>query len=285
MNTKSKLNLVRARDLNNRKLEKISSEIRKKIVSYSNYAGIPHLGSCLSLVDILVSLYFDVCNINGSEPRDENRDRIVLSKGHGAPALFQILAAKGFYPEAWLFRPNHGGGLFGEHPPTPAHLPGIEAATGSLGHGLPMALGMALSGKIKGLDFHNFVICGDGECNEGSIWESLLFASANCLSNLTVIVDYNGWQATGRSDDILDISPLDKKFESFGFQTTVIDGHNIAILREVLQKAKNSSSPTAVIAKTIKGKGVSFMEDDNNWHYRTPNAEELVLALEELDIS
>ena len=263
-------------------LEKISAEIRSKIVSYSKYSGIPHLGSCLSLVDILVAIYFDVANVNGSAPLDKNRDRIVLSKGHGAPALFQILAAKGYFPEDWLFRPGHGGGLFGEHPPTPAHLPGIEAATGSLGHGLPMALGMALNGKIRKLSYHNYVICGDGECNEGTIWESLMFAAAKKLDNLTVIVDNNGWQATGKIDDVLGVDPLDKKFEAFGFQTVVIDGHNIEQLCSTLKILKMSNRPSAIIAKTIKGKGVSFMENDNNWHYRIPNSEELALAKLEL---
>ena len=264
-------------------LEKISREIRKKILIYSNYSGIPHVGSCLSIVDILVTLYFDVCNLNPENPSDQNRDRIILSKGHGAPALFQILAQKGFFPESWLFRPNHGGGLFGEHPPTPSHLAGIEAATGSLGHGLPMALGMALSGKINKLNFHNYVICGDGECNEGTIWESLLFASSKGLNNLTIIVDYNGWQATGRSDEILGIRPLNKKFESFGLEVHNIDGHDINNLAKQLKRVKNSSVPTAIIAKTVKGKGISFMEDDNNWHYRIPNKDELNLAIAELE--
>lgn len=264
-------------------LEDRARELRKKIVSYSNYAKIPHLGSCLSIVEILTILYFHQAKNNPKNPTDENRDRIVLSKGHGAPALFQTLAMSGYFPESWMFRNDHGGGLFGEHPPAPAHLAGIEAATGSLGHGFPMALGMALSAKVQKKNYHCFAVLGDGECNEGSIWEAAMFAAGHCVDNLTAIVDKNKWQATGRSDDILHLSPLDAKFEAFGFETFVVDGHNFKQLSDALTASVQSSRPCAIVANTVKGKGISFMEDDNNWHYRIPNDEELVQALEELN--
>ena len=263
-------------------LEDTSKVLRQKIVAYSHYAKIPHLASCLSVVDILTCLYFQHARVNGKTPHDPDRDRIVLSKGHGAPALFQVLAMAGYFPEDWLFRPDHGGGLFGEHPPTPSHLPGIEAATGSLGHGLPMAVGMALSARIKGQNFHSYAIVGDGECNEGSIWEAAMLTSAQQLSNLTVIVDYNKWQATGRSEEILNLTPLAEKFSAFGFNTFEIDGHCISSIIDALSDNENSTAPKCIIAHTVKGKGVSLMEDDNNWHYRTPNDEELAAAMKEL---
>ena len=263
-------------------LEDLALQARRKIVAYSHKTKLPHLGSCLSLVEILIALYFDVASLNEQQPNERTRDRIVLSKGHGAPALFQILAMKGFFSEALLHQDNHGGGLFGEHPPAPKYLAGIEAATGSLGHGLPMAIGMALSAKISKTDFHTFAICGDGECNEGTIWESLLFASSKNLENISIIIDYNKWQATGRSTEVMALEPLDRKFESFGFETLIVDGHDLKALCSAFTMAKRSKLPTAVIAHTVKGKGVSFMEDDNNWHYRTPNERELHDALKEL---
>jgi transketolase N-terminal domain/subunit len=172
-------------------------------VAYSNHARLPHLGSCLSCLDILTCLYFNVLRVDPRAPTHPLRDRFVLSKGHGAPALFQVLARRGFYPPTDLYRPDHGGGLFGEHPPTPDHLAGGEAATGSLGHGLPMAVGMALAGRINRLDYRVFALLSDGECDEGSIWEAALFAAAQKLERLMVVIDYNKWQATGRSEEVL----------------------------------------------------------------------------------
>ena len=262
-------------------LKKISNEIRKKIIQYSHFSKIPHLASCLSCVDILVSLYFSIAKINPKRPKLKSRDKIILSKGHAAPALFQILAYAGYFNEKIMYRPNHGGGLFGEHPPKPGLLAGIEAATGSLGHGLPMAVGFSLASKIKNLENHNYVIIGDGECNEGSIWEALMFSRSYNLYNLTIIVDSNGWQATGRTKEILNKTELSRKFLSFGLDTFSIDGHNFHELNKVLKiKSKYTK---AIIAKTVKGKGVSFMEDDNNWHYRIPNEIEVKQSLDEID--
>ncbi len=264
------------------RLSDIAKDIRRKIITYSNYAKLPHLASCLSCVDILVILYFAVARIDAKHPTDPNRDRIILSKGHGAPALYQILAKAGFYDEALLFKPDHGNGLFGEHPPKPAYLAGVEAATGSLGHGFPMGCGFALSAKIRNMNYHTYCILGDGECNEGSIWEAAMLASAQKLDNLTLFVDYNRWQATGRSDEILNQAALQARFAAFGFETVEIDGHDLQALIKAATM-RYHGKPCAIIAHTVKGKGVSFMEDDNNWHYRIPNEDELKRALLELD--
>ncbi len=267
-------------------LADIAAELRGKIVAYSHHAGLPHLGSCLSCVDILTALYFSVLNIDPARPRDENRDRFILSKGHAAPALFQVLARAGFYPESDLFRPDHGGGLFGEHPPTPEHLPGVEAATGSLGHGFPMGTGMALAAKVRGQKYRVIALLSDGECNEGSIWEAAMFASAKQLHNLTAIVDFNKWQATDRSEEVLSLSPLADKWHAFGWDTVEIDGHDMdALLTHLSPQRGTGQKPLAVIAHTVKGKGVSFMEDDNNWHYRIPSAEEVARAKAELGVA
>ena len=264
-------------------LEEIAAEIRRRIVNYSAATKTPHLGSCLSCVDILTVLYFDLLRIDPKQPKAPDRDRLILSKGHAAPALFQFLAMKGFFPyEDLLNSDHHNGGLFGEHPPTPDHLAGIEAATGSLGHGMPMGVGMALAARIKQTPYKVYAVLGDGECNEGSIWEAAMFAAAQKLDNMTIIVDYNKWQATGRTQEVLEIEPLADKWGSFGWDVCEVDGHNIAALQGAL-KAQTKGKPKAIIAHTVKGKGVSFMEDDNNWHYRTPNSEELAAAMLQLD--
>lgn len=263
-------------------LQKIANELRWRIILNSHKTQTPHLGSCLSCVDILVALYWSVLKINPKKPQDPDRDRFILSKGHAAPALFQVLGMKEFYPEKDLESYGQNGSIFGEHPPTPSHLAGIEAATGSLGHGFPMAAGMALSGKIKKQNYSTFALLSDGECNEGSTWEAALFANAKKLPRMTIIVDYNKWQATGRSDEVLQLKPLAEKWKSFGWNAKEVDGHDYAALLEALNLGAQSEHPTAIIAHTVKGKGVSFMEDDNNWHYRIPNEEELEKAKIEL---
>jgi len=173
--------------------------------------------------------------------------------------------------------------LFGEHPPAPKYLAGIEAATGSLGHGLPIGAGLALSAKKKKKRFSVFVVLSDGECNEGTVWEAAMFASAKKLDNLTMIVDFNKWQATGRSEEILSLNPLPEKWAAFGWEIKEINGHSFEDLKKCLS-SKNNEKPLAVIAHTVKGKGISFMEDDNNWHYRIPTSEEVELAKKELNI-
>jgi len=223
--------------------------------------------------------------IDPKAPRSATRDRFILSKGHGAPALFQVLGMRGFYPEAMLEDYGKDGSVFAEHPPTPDHLPGIEAATGSLGHGLPLGLGMAMAGRIQGHDFKVYALLSDGECNEGSVWEAALFAAAQRVANLCVIVDFNRWQATGRSEEVMALSPLVDKWRAFGWNACEIDGHDFQSIFDALARCPSSDGkPTAVIAHTVKGKGVSFMEDDNNWHYRIPTAAEVALSKKELEV-
>lgn len=266
-------------------LEKRARLLRARIIETSHKASIPHLGSCLSCVDILVALYFSVLRIDCKQPRLETRDRFILSKGHGAPALFQILAMAGFYSEHLLDTYGEDGGLFAEHPPAPNYLAGIEAATGSLGHGLPIALGMALAARINQIPYHVYAVLSDGECNEGSVWEAAMLAAAQKVNNLCVIIDFNKWQATGRSREVMALDPLIEKWQAFGWNTSEIDGHNIKSICESLKSfPATNQKPTAIIAHTVKGKGVSFMEDDNNWHYRIPTAEEVLLAKQELGL-
>jgi len=268
-----------------KELENIACSIRARIVENSFKSHMPHLGSCLSCVDILVALYFYKLRIDPGDARNPDRDRFIISKGHGVPALFQILAMRGFYPESMLDSYGEDGGIFAEHPPTPDHLPGIEAATGSLGHGLSIGLGMALASRIGQRDYNVYALLGDGECNEGSVWEAAMLAAAQKLENLIAFVDFNKWQATGRSKEILALSPLADKWRAFGWDTYEVDGHNMQDLLSLLSSIPNDKGkPVAIIAHTIKGKGVSFMEDDNNWHYRIPNAEEVLAAKKELGV-
>lgn len=267
------------------KLSEIATEIRGRIIANSHKTKTPHLGSCLSCVDILVAVYFHSLRIDPKNPRDLDRDRFILSKGHGAAALFQVLAMRGFYPESMLESYGEDGGIFAEHPPTPEHLAGIEAATGSLGHGLPIGLGMALSARIQKQNYKVTALLSDGECNEGSVWEAAMMAAAQKVDSLMVIVDFNKWQATGRSEEVLALTPLVDKWRAFGWDACEIDGHDMSALIDVLTKEKNGDGkPKAVIAHTVKGKGVSFMEDDNNWHYRIPTKEEVDSAYKELGL-
>lgn len=267
-------------------MQTIARQLRARIVETSSRTGTPHLGSCLSCVDILTVLYFSILRIDPNDPREAGRDRMILSKGHGAPALFQVLAARGFYPESMLESYGEDGGVFAEHPPTPDHLAGIEAATGSLGHGLPLGLGMALAARIKGQTYNVYAVLSDGECNEGSVWEAAMLASAQRVSNLFVVVDFNKWQATGRSREIMSLDPLADKWRAFGWNSIELDGHDLPALQEALQRGPAADGrPTAIIAHTTKGKGVSFMEDDNNWHYRIPTADEVSMAKKELGVT
>lgn len=266
-------------------LEKLARALRARIVETSHRTNTPHLGSCLSCVDILVAAYFHALRIDPARPRDADRDRFILSKGHGAAALFQVLALRGFYPESLLATYGEDGGVFAEHPPAPQCLPGIEAATGSLGHGLPMGLGMALAARIQGRRYNVIALLSDGECNEGSIWEAAMMAAAQKVERLAAIIDYNKWQATGRSQEILALEPLVEKWRAFGWSTYEIDGHDMKALTERLARVPDGSGrPVAIVAHTVKGKGVSFMEDDNNWHYRIPTAEEVAAAKKELGV-
>jgi transketolase len=267
------------------RLDQVARLIRARIVETSHRSGTPHLGSCLSCVDILVAAYFSALRLDPAAPRDPARDRFILSKGHGAPALFQVLAERGFFPVSRLDTYGEDGGLFAEHPPAPRFLPGIEAATGSLGHGLPIGVGIALSGRLIGGTFRVFALLSDGECNEGTVWEAALMAAARRLERLAVIVDYNKWQATGRSDEILGLHPLADKWRAFGWSVAELDGHDLGELaRRLANVPDGSGRPVAIVAHTIKGRGVSFMEDDNNWHYRIPTSDEVDRAWKELGV-
>jgi len=233
---------------------------------------------------LLVWLYWNVLKVDVKNPKATDRDRFILSKGHAAPVLFQVLAERGFLSRADLEDYGSNGSILGEHPPSPGHLPGIEAATGSLGHGLPMGLGMALAARIQGQAYQVFAILSDGECNEGSIWECALMASAQKVSNLTLFVDYNKWQATGRSNEVLGLAPLSNKWRAFGWATAEINGHSFQEMGEALEALEEDPRPKAIVCNTIKGKGIPFMEDDNNWHYRIPTAEEVVQCAQVLQI-
>ncbi len=262
----------------------IARQIRGRLVEMSHKSGAPHLGSSLSCVDILVAAYWEVLRIDPTRPRDPDRDRFILSKGHAATTLYATLAQRGFFPVSLLDSFAQAGGHLPEHP-SPGCVPGLEAATGSLGHGLSLGLGMALAGRIQGRSYRVFVLVSDGECNEGSTWEAALLAPAHRLENVAVIVDYNKWQATGRSDEITALRPLKLKWEAFGWSTYEVDGHDLGALAAVLSNIPDGTGkPVAVVAHTVKGKGVSFMEDNNNWHYRIPNAAELARAKEELGL-
>jgi transketolase len=268
------------------RLTGIAATLRARIIETSSRTGTPHLGSCLSCVDILTALYFSVLNIDTSNPRAIDRDRCILSKGHGAMGLFHVLAERVFYPLSRLDTYGEDGGVFAEHPPTPDHLEGIEAATGSLGHGLPLGLGMAMAGRIQDQAYNVYVVLGDGECNEGSVWEAAMLAAAQKVANICVIIDFNKWQATGRSREIMALDPLVDKWLAFGWNAVEVDGHNIEQLLGALSAFPNTNGrPTAIIAHTVKGKGASFMEDDNNWHYRIPTSDEVVKAKTELGVA
>lgn len=265
------------------RLRDLARQARLRIITNSHLTQTPHLGSCLSCVDILVAAYFHCLKLDPKNPKDPNRDRFILSKGHGAASLFQVLAMKGFYPEAMLETYGQDGSLFAEHPPSPSYLPGIEAATGSLGHGLPIGLGMALSSRIHDQNYKVVALLGDGECNEGSNWEAAMMAAAQRVGNVIVIIDSNKWQATARSVEVTGTVSLVEKWRAFGWDTYEIDGHDMGQLVEVMSGPRaNVGQPVAVVANTVKGKGISFMEDDNNWHYKIPSADEMVLVRREL---
>ena len=264
-------------------MEKIAREIRKTIVRMSHDSGASHLGSALSCVDILVALYWGSANIDKNNTDLPSRDRIILSKGHAIAALYAVLALKGIIDKTLLKTFCEPGSILEEHP-GPESPAGVEAATGSLGHGLSLGAGMALAGKIKAQDYNVYVLGSDGECNEGSVWEAAMMAAGRNLGRLCVIIDYNKWQATGRSREITALEPFADKWKAFGWDSPEVDGHDIEALTKALSMTKKRrKKPFALIAHTIKGRGVSFMEDDNNWHYRIPNAAELEQALKELE--
>jgi transketolase len=260
----------------------ISRRIRGRLVELSHRAKVPHLASSLSCVEILVAAYWGALDIDPASPRDPDRDRFILSKGHAATTLYTALAFKGFFPEALLDTFAEPGGVLPEHP-SPGCVPGVEVATGSLGHGLPIGVGIALAGRLQSRPYPTIVVMSDGECNEGTVWEAAMFAPVHHLDRLTVVIDYNKWQATGRSNEVMALAPLRDKWEAFGWDAVEADGHDLPAILDLLRRPP-AGRPRAIVAHTVKGKGVSFMEDDNNWHYRIPTAEEVARALTELGL-
>ena len=260
-----------------------AAKIRGRIIQLSHQAKTPHLGSSLSFVELLVYLYWNFLKISPEMTKDPARDRFVLSKGHGITTLYAVLAERGFFSPELFEDYAQAGSPLPVHP-SPRCVPGIEAATGSLGHGLSVATGMALASKMNDTPHEVVALLSDGECNEGSTWEAALLAPAHNLVNLIAIVDFNKWQATGRSFEVTALEPLEEKFESFGWNSIRIDGHDFRQIKSALATAKKSDKPFAIIADTVKGKGIKMMEDDNNWHYRIPSKEEVNSAFEELGI-
>jgi len=247
-------------------------------------SGASHIGSCLSSADILSTLYTEILNVFPSDPENSYRDIFILSKGHAAAILYAVLAEKGFFPKSWLNDYACNGSLLLGHA---SHLvPGVEVSTGSLGHGLPIACGMAMARRKDNNPSKVFVLLSDGELNEGSNWESFLFAPHHRLSNLTVLVDYNKIQSFGYTNQILNLEPLGLKFQSFGWYVSEVDGHNIEQLLYALKNTRHCEidRPHIIICNTVKGKGVSFMEDKLEWHYKSPNNDELEQALAELKL-
>ncbi len=260
-------------------LYEIANNIRKSIVTMNARSNASHSGTALSAVDILTVLYFKIMNINPNDPNNLNRDRFILSKGHGSSALYATLAEKGFFKKSLLEGFYIDGGQLPGHLDKEA-VPGVEVSSGSLGHGLSIGVGMAIANKVDKKNAMVYVMCGDGELNEGSVWEAIMFAPTLKLNNLVMIVDYNKLQGYGRTNDVIDLEPLKDKLEAFNWHVIEINGHNYTEIEQAL--AINTIKPKAIIAHTIKGKGVSYMENQFIWHYKSPNEDQLVQALKEL---
>ncbi len=263
-------------------LQKIAVEVRKGVIVGTHSAKSGHPGGSLSAADIFTYLYFAEMNVDPANPKDDNRDRFVLSKGHVAPGLYATLAQKGFFPVEDLETLRHVGSYLQGHPDM-KHIPGVDMSSGSLGQGLSAAVGMALAGKMDQKDYRVYALCGDGEIQEGQIWEAAMFAGHRNLDNLVVIVDNNGLQIDGDIADVCSPYPIDKKFEAFNFHVINIDGHDFEQIAAALKEARETKGqPTAIVAKTVKGKGVSFMEGKASWHGTAPNDEQFAIAMEEL---
>ena len=264
-------------------LQKMAVEVRKGIVTgvYSAKAG--HPGGSLSAADIFTYLYFEEMNIDPKDPKKADRDRFVLSKGHTAPGLYSVLANRGYFPVEDLPTLRHVGSHLQGHPCI-QHTPGIDASSGSLGQGISVAVGMALSAKLSNDSYRVYTLLGDGEIQEGQVWEAAMFAGHRKLDNLCVIVDNNGLQIDGKIDDVCSPYPIDEKFIAFNFHViAVADGNDMAQLRAAFDEAKaTKGQPTAIVMKTVKGKGVSFMENKAGWHGKAPNDEEYAVAMEDL---
>lgn len=266
-------------------LRDLAHTIRCNVIDMIERAGSSHVGSNLSMAEILAVLYGKVLNVDPKNPNMENRDRLILSKGHACAGLYAVLAERGFFPKDWLESFYVEGAKLPGHA-TAKGIPGIEISTGSLGHGFPMATGMALAGKRDERPFRVYCILSDGECDEGSNWEAALFAPHHQLDNLVAIVDYNKIQSLGDVEDVLSLEPFTDKWRAFGWHVIETDGHDVNALVHSLEGVPQvAGKPTCVIAHTVKGKGVSFMENNLLWHYRTPRGEEYKAAKAELAAS
>jgi len=268
--------------MTNLELQKTANEIRKSIVTAVHSAKSGHPGGSLSAADIFTYLYFEEMNVDPANPKMENRDRFVLSKGHTAPGLYATLAEKGFFPKEDLVTLRHTGSYLQGHPDM-KHIPGVDMSSGSLGQGLSCAVGMALAGKLGQKDYRVYALCGDGEIQEGQVWEAAMFAGHRKLDNLVVIVDNNNLQIDGSVEEVCSPYPIDKKFEAFNFHVINVDGNDFDELDRAFKEARATKGmPTAIVAHTVKGKGVSFMENSVGWHGKAPNDEEYAIAMEDL---
>ena len=266
--------------MENLELQKVANEVRKDIVTALHAAKAGHPGGSLSAADLFTYLYFEEMNIDPKDPKKADRDRFVLSKGHTAPGLYSVLAERGYFPKEDLVTLRHLGSYLQGHPDM-KHIPGVDMSSGSLGQGISAAVGMALSND----SYRVYTLLGDGEIQEGQVWEAAMFAGARKLDNLVVIVDNNGLQIDGKVEDVCSPYPIDKKFEAFNFHViNVADGNDMAQLRAAFDEAKTvKGMPTAIVMKTVKGKGVSFMENQVGWHGKAPNDEEYAQAMADLE--
>ena len=265
-------------------LQKMANEVRKGIINGTHAAESGHPGGSLSAAEVLTYLYFEEMNIDPADPGNPDRDRFVLSKGHAAPGLYAVLANRGYFPVEDLVTLRHLGSYLQGHP-CMTSTPGIDMSSGSLGQGISVAVGMALSAKLRNKDYRVYTLLGDGELQEGQVWEASMFAGARKLDNLVVIVDNNGLQIDGKIEDVNSPYPIDKKFDAFNFHViNVTDGNDFDQLEAAFKEARETKGmPTAIIMKTVKGKGVSFMEGQAGWHGKAPNDEQYAMAMEELE--
>lgn len=270
--------------MNNLELSRMANEVRKGIIISVHSAKAGHPGGSLSAADIFTYLYFEEMNIDPANPKMENRDRFVLSKGHTAPGLYAALAHRGFFPVEDLTTLRHLGSYLQGHPCL-QHVPGVDMSTGSLGQGISAAVGMALGAKMSGQDFRVYTLLGDGEIQEGQVWEAAMFAGHRKLDNLVVIVDNNGLQIDGNIEDVCSPYPIDKKFEAFNFHVIdLADGNDMEQIRTAFEEARKvKGMPVAIVAHTLKGKGVSFMEGEAGWHGKAPNDEQYEIAMADLE--
>ena len=269
--------------MNKPELMKAANEIRKGAVTGVFHAKSGHPGGSLSAADIYAYLFFEEMNIDPKDPKKADRDRFVLSKGHTAPGYYAALANRGFFPVEDLTTLRHVGSYLQGHPDM-KHIPGVDMSSGSLGQGISAAVGMAISAKLSGEDYRVYTLLGDGEIQEGQVWEASMLAGHRHLDNLVVIVDNNGLQIDGKIEDVNSPYPIDKKFEAFNFHVINVDGHDFDSLRAAFEGARQRKGmPTAIIAKTVKGKGVSYMENQASWHGVAPNEEQYKIAMEELE--